>query len=83
MPLKVMPIHLIEGRLPQNSSEIVVSDHLYSNGGVHLKLGQKITLAVGQRQWSELVNISDEEYKKLDQETIDKIIQIVRGKLKI
>ncbi|MBE6796605.1 MAG: FtsX-like permease family protein [Ruminococcaceae bacterium] len=71
----IMPIHLTEGRLPQNSNEIVVSDHLYSNGGVHLKLGQKITLAVGQRQWSELVNITDEEYKKLDGDSWAKLTQ--------
>ena len=71
----IMSIHLTEGRLPQNSNEIVVSDHLYSNGGVHLKLGQKITLAVGQRQWSELMNITDEEYNKLDGDSWAKLTQ--------
>ena len=71
----IMPIHLTEGRLPQNSNEIVVSDHLYTNGSVQLKLGQKITLAVGQRQWSELVNITDEEYKKLDGDSWAKLTQ--------
>lgn len=71
----IMPIHLTEGRLPQNSSEIVVSDHLYTNGSVQLKLGQEITLEVGQRQWSELVNISDEEYKKLDSDSWAKLTQ--------
>ncbi len=71
----VMPIHLVEGRLPQNSNEIVVSDHLYSNGGVKLELGQKITLEVGQRQWSELVNISEEEYKALDGDSWAKLTQ--------
>ena len=71
----IMPIHLTSGRLPQNSNEIVVSDHLYSNGGVKLKLGQKITLQVGQRQWSELVNITDEEYKKLDGDSWAKLTQ--------
>lgn len=71
----VMPIHLTSGRLPENSSEIVVSDHLYSNGGVKLKLGQEITLEVGQRQWSELVNITDEEYKKLDGDSWAKLTQ--------
>ncbi|MBQ2811850.1 MAG: ABC transporter permease, partial [Clostridia bacterium] len=50
----IMPIHLTSGRLPQNSNEIVVSDHLHSNGGVKLELGQKITLNVGQRQYAEL-----------------------------
>ncbi len=71
----IMPIHLTEGRLPQNSNEIVVSDHLYTNGSVQLKLGQEITLEVGQRQWSELVNISDEEYKKLDGDSWAKLTQ--------
>ena len=36
----IMPIHLTQGRLPESSNEIVVSEHLYSNGGVQLKLGQ-------------------------------------------
>lgn len=71
----IMPIHLTEGRLPQNSNEIVVSDHLYSNGGVQLNLGQKITLEVGQRQWSELVNITDDEYEKLDGDSWAKLTQ--------
>ncbi len=71
----IMPIHLTEGRLPENSNEIVVSDHLYSNGGVQLKLGQEITLEIGQRQWSELVNITDEEYEKLDGDSWAKLTQ--------
>lgn len=73
----VMPIHLTEGRLPQNSNEIVISNHLYSNGGVQLKLGQKITLQVGQRQWTELLNISEEEYKALDGDNWQKLTQQV------
>lgn len=71
----IMPIHLTEGRLPQNSNEIVVSEHLYTNGSVQLKIGQEITLDVGQRQWAELVNISDEEYKKLDGDSWAKLTQ--------
>lgn len=71
----VMPIHLTQGRLPENSSEIVVSDHLFTNGDVKLTLGQEITLQVGQRQWSELVNITDEEYEKLEGDTWAKLTQ--------
>ena len=73
----VMPIHLTEGRLPENGNEIVVSDHLYSNGGVQLKLGQKITLQVGQRQWTELLNINEEAYKSLDGDNWQKLTQQV------
>lgn len=73
----VMPIHLTSGRLPENSNEIVISDHLYSNGGVKLTLGQEITLQVGERQWEELVNITDEEYKELDGDSWQKLTQRV------
>ncbi len=71
----VMPIHLTQGRLPENNSEIVVSEHLYSNGGVKLELGQTLTLEVGQRQYSDLVNITREEYKTLYGDSMDILTQ--------
>ncbi len=71
----VMPIHLTAGRLPESINEIVVSDHLYSNGGVNLELGQQITLKVGARQWGELADISREEYEKLDGNSWGKLTQ--------
>ena len=71
----IMPIHLTQGRLPENSNEIVVSEHLYTNGGVKLKIGQQITLDVGDRQWIELVDISDEEYEALEGDTWAKLTQ--------
>ncbi len=62
----IIPIHLTSGRLPENSSELVVSEHLYYNGDVKLELGQQITLDVGQRQWAELTDISEEEFTAID-----------------
>lgn len=44
-----MPVHLTGGRLPKNSGEILIPDHLASNGGVVWELGQTITLQVGSR----------------------------------
>ena len=79
----IMPIHLTEGRLPENSNEIVVSDHLYSNGGVQLKLGQKITLQVGERQWKELVNITEEERKEIVGDSWQKLTQQVPLRLAV
>lgn len=79
----VMPIHLTEGRLPQNSNEIVISNHLYSNGGVQLKLGQKITLQVGERQWKELVNITEEERKEIVGDSWQKLTQQVPLRLAV
>lgn len=44
-----MPIHLTEGRLPQNETEILLPEHLSSNGGVSWKVGDQITLNIGDR----------------------------------
>lgn len=44
-----MSVHLIDGRLPENSGEILIPEHLASNGGVMLELGQTLVLQVGSR----------------------------------
>ena len=44
-----LPIRLIEGRLPQNGNEVVISEHIYTNGGVEYKIGDTLTLQLGQR----------------------------------
>lgn len=47
--LDTLPIHLSEGRLPVSSNEVVISEHILSNGGVEFNLNDKIELEVGQR----------------------------------
>lgn len=42
-------LKLIEGKLPQNENEIVISNHIATNGGVQYHIGDKITLNVGRR----------------------------------
>ena len=42
-------LNLIEGRLPNNENEIVISSHLLTNGGLTLKVGDKISLDLGTR----------------------------------
>lgn len=46
---RTLPINLISGRLPENSSEILVSSHVASNGGVNLAEGDTLSLTVGTR----------------------------------
>jgi len=46
----MLPIELISGRLPENSGEVVVSDHIRTNGGVDIKVGDTLNLDVGIRQ---------------------------------
>ena len=47
--LKNLGVNLTEGRLPENSNEIVSSEHIITNGRVVLKVGDEITLDVGKR----------------------------------
>ncbi|MCI6502504.1 MAG: ABC transporter permease [Clostridia bacterium] len=44
-----MPVHLLSGTLPKNSSEILLPEHLSTNGKVNYKVGDTVTLAVGDR----------------------------------
>ena len=42
-------INLIDGRLPENSNEILISEHIRTNAQVNWKVGDKITINVGER----------------------------------
>ncbi len=44
-----LPIHLTEGRLPENSKEVLLTTNILENGGVDFKLGQEIELDIGNR----------------------------------
>ena len=46
---QIMPVDLIEGRLPDNSSEIILPEHLKYNGGVDFSIGDTIKLKIGVR----------------------------------
>lgn len=44
-----LAVHVTEGRLPQNDSEILIPNHLLTNGNVMLKLGDKLDITLGER----------------------------------
>ncbi|MCL1890467.1 MAG: ABC transporter permease [Coriobacteriia bacterium] len=44
-----MAVHLTEGRLPKNNNEILIPEHLLTNGGIAYKIGDSLTLPVGER----------------------------------
>ena len=46
---EVFPFHITSGRYPENSSEIVLPEHLYTEGGIKYEIGDTITLDVGKR----------------------------------
>ncbi len=47
--LENLSIKLVEGRLPENTDEIMIPTHLKTNGRIVLNIGDSITLDVGKR----------------------------------
>lgn len=46
---EVLPIHITSGKYPTTQTEIMLPNHLYTNGGVKYSLGDSITIELGQR----------------------------------
>lgn len=45
----MLPIHILDGRMPTNDTELLLPDHLEGFGGIKLETGEQVTLQVGQR----------------------------------
>ena len=45
----VTPIDIIDGRMPKNDSELLISEHMSVDGGIEYKIGEKVTFDVGYR----------------------------------
>ena len=62
---KLMPVHITSGRMPENKNELILPDHLAENGGIAYKIGDKLTLEIGDRKpdikKAREYNIIDEE----------------------
>lgn len=43
-------LKLLEGRMPQNENEVVISKHIRTNGRVAYKVGDTLNLALGERK---------------------------------
>lgn len=46
---ELMPIHLTQGRMPENNSELLLPDHLFANGGIHYNINDRLDLKPGIR----------------------------------
>lgn len=44
-----VPVHLVSGRLPENSDEIVLSEQFYADGNSNFVEGDTVTLEIGER----------------------------------
>ncbi|MCM1102360.1 MAG: ABC transporter permease [Clostridium sp.] len=47
--METLALHLYEGRMPENDTELVIGRHVISNGLAELKVGDEITLEIGER----------------------------------
>lgn len=45
------PIHMVEGRMPENADELVIPKHLELNGGVKYEIGDTLKLRLGKRAY--------------------------------
>ena len=46
---EMLPIHITQGEYPNSSDEILIPNHLATNGGIRYKLGDTISLELGDR----------------------------------
>ncbi|NNJ31788.1 ABC transporter permease [Lacrimispora defluvii] len=46
----LMAVHVLEGRLPENESELAISSQAFTIGGMAYKVGDSVTLSVGVRE---------------------------------
>ena len=84
--LENMPVHLTGGRLPEKSDEILLPEHLAENGEIYYKVGDVLTLEIGNRvsngyvlgQYNPYMNASQgdavdgsEEVTQTELETLD------------
>ncbi len=47
--MELLPLHLTEGRMPENASELVIGRHVRSNGSVAVEVGDTLELELGRR----------------------------------
>lgn len=81
-----LSIRLKKGRLPKNSSEIIIPTHLSTNGRVKYKVGDTITLDLGERVDNEGNPLSQyEPYYTYDTDSVsnEKLINTVTKEYKI
>lgn len=60
-------INVTSGRLPEDDSEIVISSHIKTNGGVKYNLGDEITFDIGDRTYNGKKLYQNDTYQEDEQ----------------
>ena len=84
-------LKLMDGRMPNNSNELLISNHIETNGGVKLNVGDKIKLELGYRvdedgytlDIVQLINKDNEKFYYNDGEIITTLRYTENEKLEI
>lgn len=79
--LENLSIKLIDGRLPKDENEIVIPNHLKTNGRVNLKIGDVITLDIGKRVNEEQAELN--QYNPFIKEIKEDIVDTTKKTYKI
>lgn len=79
---KQFPIELLEGRLPKTNHEVVISEEIAKNAKVSYKIGETLTLDVGERVTSDDEN-SGNPYLRMNDYGLKRIPCLKRLFIKI
>lgn len=84
--LENLSVKLVEGRLPENNTEIVIPTHLKTNGRITFNVGDSITLDVGTRVTDDGVTLTQNnpynlyEYKDVNENPdTEEILNVENG----
>ncbi|MCI8778741.1 MAG: ABC transporter permease [Bacilli bacterium] len=79
-------LNLIDGRMPKNDSEVVISNHIETNGGVKYNIGDTLELNIGERYFDgeSIAEVSPnndsfmpDEYLELEETKKYKVVGVV------
>ena len=62
-------LKLIEGNIPSNENEIVISNHVITNGEINYKVGDSVTFTYGSRNVDGKITLNNSDY--VEGETLD------------
>lgn len=78
---KQFPIELIEGEIPTNENELLISEHIITNGKVEYEIGDKISLAVGERIFDDEAFEEDQIDQSYSFQPTDGITEVIEGEI--
>lgn len=71
----LVSVHITSGRFPENENELLLPNHLSSNGGVFYKIGDEIHLTLGTRTSDGHTLTASNPYNKENGETLSDAFQ--------